>query len=241
MSSPVQLRPRTVPELVDAAVPLLRRHYLLLVTASTVILAPALVLRLALPLDKLWVANVLTRLLFVLVNAATISIASEAYLGGAPDLESTLRAVGARSASLVGASILRGLLIGLGLVVLIVPGVVFYAWSFAMPMAVMLEGRRASDAYARSSALVRGHTGRVLLTMLLGYVVMLLLVFAVAAAAARLVGVTGLPVRTLDLITQLVTIFGYPIGSVVATLLYYDLRIRKEGFDLEVMARELAA
>jgi hypothetical protein len=27
--------------------------------------------------------------------------------------------------------------------------------------------------------------------------------------------------------------------TVVSTMLYYDLRIRKEGFDLEIMAREL--
>ena len=31
----------------------------------------------------------------------------------------------------------------------------------------------------------------------------------------------------------------YPLLAVVSTLLYYDLRIRKEGFDLEVMSREL--
>jgi hypothetical protein len=28
---------------------------------------------------------------------------------------------------------------------------------------------------------------------------------------------------------------------VIATLLYYDARIRKEGFDIQVMAAELAA
>ena len=31
----------------------------------------------------------------------------------------------------------------------------------------------------------------------------------------------------------------YPLLAVVSTLLYYDLRIRKEGFDLEIMSREL--
>jgi hypothetical protein len=241
MSSPLQLRPRTIPEIVDAAVPLLRQHYLLLVTASTVILAPGFLLRIALPTEALWISNMLNRLLFVMVNGATISIVSESYLGGVPDLASTLRAVGARSASLLGASILRGLLIALGLVVLIVPGVVFYAWSFAMPMAVMIEGRPAGEAYARSSALVRGHTGRVLLAMLLGFIVMMLLVFAIGVTAARLAGAAGLPMRTIDLLGQLAMIFAYPIGGVVATLLYYDLRIRNEGFDLEVMARELAA
>ena len=33
----------------------------------------------------------------------------------------------------------------------------------------------------------------------------------------------------------------YPLLAVVSTLVYYDLRIRKEGFDLEIMSRELGA
>ena len=32
-----------------------------------------------------------------------------------------------------------------------------------------------------------------------------------------------------------------PLYSIVAILLYYDLRIRKEGFDLELLASELDA
>jgi hypothetical protein len=35
--------------------------------------------------------------------------------------------------------------------------------------------------------------------------------------------------------------FAYPFLGVVTTLLYYDLRVRKEGFDLEVMTEQLAA
>ena len=35
--------------------------------------------------------------------------------------------------------------------------------------------------------------------------------------------------------------FIYPVITVFTTLLYYDLRIRRDGFDLEVMTKELAA
>jgi hypothetical protein len=41
------------------------------------------------------------------------------------------------------------------------------------------------------------------------------------------------------LLGQSVTVIAYPVLSVIATLLYYDARIRKEGFDIEVMAAEL--
>jgi hypothetical protein len=226
---------------VDAAVPLLRRHYLLLVTASAVILAPALVLDVALPSSAAWVGGLVSRLLYVLLDAATISIVSESYLGNVPDLASTLRAVGNRSGALLAAAFLRGLLVGLGFLVLIIPGIVFYAWSFAMPMVVMLEGRRAGEAFSRSNELVRGDTARVLLTLFLGFVVLMLLVLAFGAGVGALTDVMGFPARTMNVLGELAMIFAYPIGSVISTLLYYDLRIRKEGFDLEVMAKELAA
>jgi len=40
---------------------------------------------------------------------------------------------------------------------------------------------------------------------------------------------------------QLPPVLFYPIVSVVTTLIYYDLRVRKEAFDLEMMASELGA
>jgi hypothetical protein len=38
----------------------------------------------------------------------------------------------------------------------------------------------------------------------------------------------------------LVFLFLYPFTSCVFTLFYYDLRVRKEAFDLEVLSRHLA-
>lgn len=45
----VALRPRSVTELIDAAVQLLRQHYLELVTTTAVFLIPSIVIRLFLP------------------------------------------------------------------------------------------------------------------------------------------------------------------------------------------------
>ena len=40
---------------------------------------------------------------------------------------------------------------------------------------------------------------------------------------------------------NLLSIFLAPLGIVAAILLYYDMRIRKEGFDLEMLSRELTS
>ena len=42
------------------------------------------------------------------------------------------------------------------------------------------------------------------------------------------------------LVTALVNILVQTYGAVCLTLLYFDLRIRKEGFDLELAARQQA-
>jgi hypothetical protein len=49
---------------------------------------------------------------------------------------------------------------------------------------------------------------------------------------------------TPSLLTQLpnvvVYIFGLPLTVIIETLLYYDMRIRQEGYDIEVMSEQLA-
>jgi hypothetical protein len=40
-------------------------------------------------------------------------------------------------------------------------------------------------------------------------------------------------------IINLVSIFLTPLGIVATILLYYDMRIRKEGFDLEMLSRAI--
>jgi len=43
-----------------------------------------------------------------------------------------------------------------------------------------------------------------------------------------------------NLVTLILTIVAIPINMTGQTLLYFDLRIRKEAFDIEVMASNLA-
>ena len=43
----------------------------------------------------------------------------------------------------------------------------------------------------------------------------------------------------MEVITSLLSILIYPFFYVVLTVLYYDLRVRKEGFDLELLASAL--
>jgi hypothetical protein len=61
-----------------------------------------------------------------------------------------------RAGALLGVSLLTGIGVGLGIFLMVVPGLILFTrWSLAVP-AVMLEGRSPRDAMRRSRELVRG-------------------------------------------------------------------------------------
>ncbi|HEY0972531.1 MAG TPA: hypothetical protein VGE02_16290 [Gemmatimonadales bacterium] len=101
--------------------------------------------------------------------------------------------------------------------------------------AVMLEERGIVGAIRRSSELVRGNlwrTAGVVLIMFVLYLVAFLTSWAVFVMVVRDVNLSANVAGVLVLAL-------YPFLGAMLTLLYYDLRIRREGYDLELMARAL--
>jgi hypothetical protein len=234
------LRPRSATEIIDAAFRLCRAHYGALATATIVVFAPALILRLLLPPGGAVFGALLQNLLAPVADGAAIAIVSGAYLGRSVDAGTGLRALGGHVGSLIVGSIGRGLLIILGMVLLLVPGFIALALTFAMPMAIVLEGMGAGESLGRSRELARGHVLRILGTLFMAFGIFLVVILTLSFALGLVAGAIGLGPRVAATIGEMVFILPYPLLSVVGTLLYYDLRIRKEGFDIDVMAQELA-
>ena len=235
----VSLRPRSPTEIVDAAFRVCRAHYGPLVAATAVMVAPAIALKILIP-QGLPAWEALQNLLLSVTDGAVIAIVSEVYLGRTADAGTGLRAAGRRIGSLIGSSIARNILVGLGLLLLIVPGVIFFAGSFAVPMAVILEGETTGPAFSRSRDLVHDYLRHVLATLALLAVIVFGMIIGAGLALGLVAEFLGGEERYIDLGIDVVLIFLYPLFSVGGTLLYYDLRIRKEGFDLEMMASNLA-
>ena len=118
-------------------------------------------------------------------------------------------------------------------------------WMF-VSQAIVLEDCGAIAGLRRSWNLVRGSFWRVLgITLFIGLLVtfassvpILMTQFSVSLAFPK-----SLAAQTVlnQVVAAVVTILLGPISAIARTLLYYDLRVRKEGFDLELMARQLAA
>ena len=113
-----------------------------------------------------------------------------------------------------------------------------------IPQTVILENLGALAGLRRSWQLVHGSFWRVLFIVFLMYVLILFL----SAVPTYAISFGALLVPSVVVQTVLNTVIGTVIGVVttplylaVLTLLYYDLRIRKEGFDLELRAQEMRA
>ena len=125
---------------------------------------------------------------------------------------------------------------------LVVPAIlVFVRFAFAS-IALVVEGRKGSKALGRSWRLAKGHFWKILGTLILAAIlagVVESILSIPGSAVFGAIGAAGWPFHALGL--SLAAIVTTPFSTLITVLLYYDLRIRKEAFDLEVMAQELSA
>jgi hypothetical protein len=146
-----------------------------------------------------------------------------------------IRQVGRRFLSVLGAAVFQSLLILLGLLLLIVPGIIAMAYTFAMQQAVMIEGCSTDDAFQRSRELARGHLRPVLLTSVLAIVITLLAGMGIDEVMRWLIP----PGRMYPVLVNLSLVALNPLVASITTVLYYDLRIRKEAFDVAMATERL--
>lgn len=250
---PSRLRPRTISELVDVEFELLRRHYLSLLTIVAAGFAPAAALggiealtgafasgtgAQAAGVSSMAVAWIALGLVlvacFLLVQGALIHAASDAYLDDRVDVADAFRRAATQLPTTLGAYLLAGIIVILGYLCLFFPGIWLYAGLFAVPAVALLENRGPDEAVGRSFALTKGRKLPVLGA--------LFLIGIIAAVSRTMISIVGAVTNSVgvSLATQIAAyILAYPLGTVMVVLLYYDARIRFEGFDIERAAAAL--
>lgn len=182
----------------------------------------------------------------VLTGLLIISV-SEAVLGRKIGPGALWDRVKGRVWALLGLALLTGLLTAIGAVFCLVPGIFLWVvWSLASP-ALLLEGRSVTDGMRRSWQLTAGSRWRVFGILLLTVIIVTIasaliaapfgLVFGVVEGAS---GASGTGVTVAQTLVQQVasaaagSIF-YPFQAAVTALLYIDLRMRREGLDVELI------
>jgi hypothetical protein len=175
----------------------------------------------------------------LLSSAATVVIVSDSYLGREVTVGAAINRVFERLWVLVGAVLLQLVLVCLGVIVFIIGSLIAACWFFATTNVVMVEGKGVQASLARSRELARGSIGKILGTISLAGLLIWLVELLVGVIVLAIVSKVHVGPLALNLGPYVLGIFVAPFINVVITLLYYDLRIRKEGFDLELMAKEL--
>ncbi|HWL90518.1 MAG TPA: glycerophosphoryl diester phosphodiesterase membrane domain-containing protein [Actinomycetota bacterium] len=128
-----------------------------------------------------------------------------------------------------------------GLLMIVLLVIVFVRFVFGSTVLVV-EGKKGSKALRRSWELAKGSFWKILGTLVLAGIMssvvegVLSIPGAIAFAA---IGPGGWPFLAIG--GSLAAILTTPFTTLITVLLYFDLRIRKEAFDLEVMAQEMSS
>jgi hypothetical protein len=201
------------------------------------------------------VVVIVTVLAYTLMSGVLSRFSSDVYLERPAGLTAVIQSVLKLVPRLIGASTLFVLILGVGFLPVILGGVlnsgpliflgivlgfvwVFYSVAryFAIFPLIVLEDRRIIEAFTRSSQLSKDRKGHVLLTLFLIFLIIWLFSLAIGVIAL-LAGNVAVTVVA----QTLYTVVAYPLIGITQMILYYDARIRAEGFDIEVMAGSLGA
>ncbi|HEV8304130.1 MAG TPA: hypothetical protein VGQ25_04165 [Gemmatimonadales bacterium] len=203
------------------------------------------------------------------LTAAAIRVISDSYLGRTPELGDALALGASKIWPLflvgLGKTIILGLigavcgvivavaipalsgasgLAALVAVLLVGAGIwflIFVACGYAVttPVVVLENLGGSFDAFGRSWDLTRTFKRKILGIAVVTY----LIVFVPVAGVSGVGGYFALQVpvvaRAIEVISAALPIVLTPIMSCVFTLMYYDLRVRREAFDLQLLGEQL--
>jgi hypothetical protein len=181
-------------------------------------------------------------------QGATVIAVSQVHLERPASVIDSFRLIGPRVVSLSLMLIAIGLAIGIGFLLLIIPGLILLSmWSLTIPVAV-LENKGLSDSVNRSAELTKGDRGKILLIYLLFVVLVWGISMLINLPVIALVGVIargnpeammGWPQVALALSGFLTQCLVGPLLTIALALVYYDERVRKEAFDIQLMMATL--
>jgi hypothetical protein len=198
-------------------------------------------------------ASLVTLAITTLGSGALVTVAGLRTLGQPCTVGAAYVQARRRYWSLLGASVLSQVaLVGITVFSFFVVSPLalwlFVCWQLA-PQAIVLEGRGAVKGLGRSLHLVRGSWWRfAMLLVLVG--VLRLYATAIPGGIAFLIGsFTGsqdllggsVGIFVLATFSALIDLLMVPIAVTITTLFFTDLRIRKEGFDVDILLQRGAA
>jgi hypothetical protein len=253
------LRPLSISELLDRTFHLYRNNFLVFVGIMAIPQLLVLALQLARavtlttgPLQRFspiaLLAGLASYVAIEISAAATVMAVSNIHLDRPVSLGAAFSSAKGSMLRVVLITLAVGIAAGIGLIFLIVPGVYLWLmWSLAIPVTV-LEGGGLNASTKRSKELTQGSRGRIfviylliiVLAMVVGMIFQVPLgILAVLLGRGNAGGAISLIVAVSAVGSFISTSLVGPLATIALTLIYYDQRVRKEGFDLQLMMATL--
>ncbi len=160
---------------------------------------------------------------------------AQSYRGKEPSIGESYSAAIRSILGLIGASILVSLGVALGIVLLIIPGIIFMVmWSVTIP-SLVVEGLSPVSAMKRSQELTKGSRWPIFWLSLVGILINVALTFALAGFNFGAL-IAESPVLSVLVGQALVSIVSSIIFGTGGAIVYAELRNIKEGVGTEQMA-----
>jgi uncharacterized membrane protein len=228
-----------VGHVISTSFALLFRHFLTFFIVTLIAFAPLLLLRqdpqaaAADPgrtLALLGLGFLLLMVMSMFSSAIILHGAFQDMRNRPVNLLESLRVAFRRFLPLITLALLETLLLVLGIILLIVPGIIFYTMWMVAVAACVVERTGPWRSLRRSQELTKGHRwkmfGLFLVLMLLSLIGPLLQ-FVLTATAGATVAAIG---------NAIWAAIASAFSSTMLAVTYYDLRVAKEGIDIEQIA-----
>ena len=255
-SPTTSLHPMGFTDILDVTFSLYRNHFRLFLGISAVYLFS----HFAFYTFTHWVTDFGELVVLVLCYVGLTFASAQAYLGRHITARIAFRQVKLRFWNLFGSSLLYWLVaVLLGITIIGVPFAIYFLtrWGFYV-QAVMVEKTSATKAFRRSGELVKGEWWHVFGIMFAIQLLSLMIDLILIASTTLIFALSGISgeidlletirrtiwephgeiegiLHLLHAIHTAIDALIMPITAIGFTLLYFDRRIRKEGFDIEMM------
>lgn len=237
-----EIRTMSLAEILDTSFRILRDHFVPIVGISALLNVPVAVGQAlietqaqagaAVSMPTIGVAFGLLSFALVspLVGAAITYLIGELYLGREARIGESFRVALGIFVPLIGTALLVGLFTIGATLLLIIPGIWFGLGTILTSQIMVLERTFGMTAIRRSLELMKGNRGRVFL--------IILVVLGVSLVAGFAIGLIAKPVPWLSgIVSGLTGSLTGAFSSVAMVVLYFDIRCRKEAFEIEHLAR----
>lgn len=273
------LKPLGFGEILDGALTIFRRHFLLFVKIGVAALWLPVALAIYIELTGgqqqhvglSFLSSLLQYFAGLFLTASAIRVISDSYLGQTPQLGDALSLGASKIMSLFVVGLGKGLLIGLcaipigivaaisipqmargggggsAILLLFLAGIadfwliLFLACGYGVttPVVVLEELNSSTDSFGRSWNLTRGSKLKIFGIFFVTWLIVFLPVVVIGALGGILLLESPVFGQIIQVAAAALPMILTPLFSCVLTLLYYDLRVRREGFDLEMLSQQL--